>query len=408
MNLFQRLTNNLFLKLLSLALAMLLSMYVLRYINPTWNDEFRMDLRVENLSSELIITSPIPMVEGPQIKIKGPINSVRLLEGVNLTAFLDCADVSGPGNWGVQVQMPDFGDLQVVEQSIKEVEVTVEKKATRKLPIDINPVGTQSENFDVGDENLSQTEVEVTGPKSLVDMIDVALIEPLLKEQRDDIRNQVLPIKLYDKNYDLIEAPSLKLQPAQVSYSLRLISTESIEVLQVVPIYTGQLPEDFRLVRHVLEPSRIPVDADDVPEGVFAVRTTPIDLTGVRESFTVETHLIYPFEVPEISRLPDVCEVQVSVTPITEIGGAAMVKVELVGHVEDYDYSILPPEILLRSEELMVMDAAEIDEIRAELFVAGLGPGEYRLSPQLLLPLALERVTIDHDTLQLTIIQRGE
>ena len=408
MNLFQRLTNNLVLKVFSLLLAMLLMFYVLHSVNPTWNDEFQLGMKLENLDPELIVTDPVPMPAGPIIKVNGPINSVRRLKGVNLTAVLDCSTITIPGIYTMVVKPPDLGDVQITDQTFKLTQLKVEQKARATFQIGINQVGTIEADFEKDEEHISHDTVEVVGPKSLVDRIDVTLVEPLLKDQRDDIRNQVLPVHLYDKNYDLIEDEILQLQPAQVSYSLRLVSSEAIRVLRVVPMYSGQLPEEYSLVKHVIDPWTIPVDAELVPEGVFAVRTTPIDLTGASESFTAETKLIYPFEVPEDSLLPEDCEVQVNIIPIAEIGGATRVDVELFGSQESYDYIITPPEIVVRSEELLVLSADEIEQIRAAVFVEGLGPGEYRLSPQLFLPLTLERVTIDHDTLQLTIIQSGE
>lgn len=407
MSIFQRLTNNLVLKVFSLALAILLSFYVLEYVNPLWTDDLPLSLRIDNLAMSLIVVEPIPLQAGPQIKVKGPVRTVRRMEGVNLTAALDCSTITDQGVYNLPVKLPDLGDLQIIEQEYKFVQIKIEEKASVSLSIGVNRRGTVDENFEVGEEQISQPEVVITGPRSLIDRIDVAQIEPEVKHLRHDIRNQIMPVQLYDKNYELIAAPSLQIRPGQVSYSLKLISIGSIRVLKVIPDYTGQLPEDYMLDKLVPIPLTIPVDANLVPEGVFAVRTTPIDLTDAREKFTVETQLIYPFEVPEISRLPDLCQVTVHVISIAEIG-AARVAVDIIGASSDYDYVVTPPEIVVRSEELMLLDVAEVDQIQAVLYVADLGPGEYRLAPQLTLPLTIERVTIDHDTLELTIIQSGD
>jgi hypothetical protein len=51
---------------------------------------------------------------------------------------------------------------------------------------------------------------------------------------------------------------------------------------------------------------------------------------------------------------------------------------------------------------------ADSAAIEARVDVAGLGPGEYRLVPQVNLPATFERVTIIPSTVKVTIFQSGE
>lgn len=406
MNLFGRLTNNLWLKLLSLALALVLTTYVIQFVDPMFSKQVFLPLELRQLEETLVLVEPTPLPAGVQVKVSGKYSQVRSLPGRN-SAYLDCNGIVEPGTYVLPVQFPDLADVQIARQELTQIPLRFEALGVVTLPIEVDRRGEVDPNYDVGEEHLSQSHVEISGPRSLVDRVSVVQIEPNVEGTQDDIRGQMLPLQLYDANDFQLRNTLLTLRPGQVRYSLRLQPIASIRVLKVIPKYSGQPPAEYLLEELVPKPLAIPVSAELVDEDVFAVPTEEIDLSGARESFTVEAKLVYPFEVPADSRLPETCEVAVQLISIDEVGGSR-VALELVGGSDEYDYIITPPEIVLRSEALMLLKPEEGRAIQAVLHVTGLGPGEHRLAPQLTLPLSVERVKIDPATVQVTIIQSGD
>lgn len=406
--LLRRIGTNFTLKVLSLGLALLLSVFVVMYVDPPVTKNIDLPIREKGLDDNVIITEPSPLPQVTQIRVTGPLSKVNQLLKTGKVATIDFTGITEPGKYPLAVELPDL-DLQVISQELTRVDTVIEEKAMKTLPIQINRRGTVDENYTIVKEQLARDSVEITGPKPFIERIQTAQVEPDVEGIQEAASNQTLAVLLFDSNDFPVKWHTLNINPDQVRYSLQLEPVGSIKVLTVYPDYTGQLPQDFVLDELIPRPLRIAVDADLVPEGEFAVRTSPIDLGEARESFVAKNaKLIYPFEVPDGSRLPDTCEVMVSIVSLAELAGAARVAVELLGQNADYDYIVTPREVVVRSEELAQMAEEDIARFNARLDVSGLVPGEYRLVPQLTLPLTLERVRIDPDSLLVTIIQRGD
>jgi len=69
---------------------------------------------------------------------------------------------------------------------------------------------------------------------------------------------------------------------------------ESKEV-EVIPQWTGTLPDGKKLVSSRLTPERVVVfGAHSVLKAIISVKTEPIDLSGLEESDTIEAAVILP------------------------------------------------------------------------------------------------------------------
>ncbi|MBN2083018.1 hypothetical protein JW859_12540 [bacterium] len=406
MNLFARLTNNLWLKVLSIVLALVMSIYVIKVVDPIFTQNFTFPLELQNLNESLVVSDPHSLPEQIRIKVTGKYSKVRQLPG-RRNAIVNLEGLDEPGVYNVNINAPEVGDVQVTYQDISHVRVILDEKITVTKPIEIDRQGEVDEHYNIGEENLSHHSVEITGPRPVVERISVVQVEPDVSGVTQDIRRTMLPIKLYDKNDFQITNAALVVRPAQVRYAMELVPIASIKVLKVYPSYQGRLPEDLLLDKLIANPQTIPVDAELVEEGVFAVTTTPIDLTNVTESFTTTVDLIYPFTIPEGVRLPHDCRVSVQLLSFDEIGAKA-IDVELVNKREGFDYIVTPPEIAIRSETLTPLESDDVTDIVASLDVADLGAGEHRLIPQVHLPLGLRQVKIDPESVQVTIIPSGE
>lgn len=402
----QRLVNNFGLKLLSIVLAMLLSVYVVRYVNPEIPLTLYLPLKVKNLSPALLIVEPDPLPDVIQIRVRGPYLSVQQLPTISHSALVNCASLEEPGRATLRVEVPDFGAVQIVYQDRNFLDITTEKLASVEMQLVVDRQGEVNGNFDVGSEELSQSLITIAGPEPVVERINVAQVEPEVEGLQEDL-NLMLPVRLYDENHLPIEGPALRLTPPQVRYALRLVPIGSIKVLTVYPDFQGRPPEGFLHYGYTSKPLYIPVEAELVPGGEFVVRTSAIDLDGARQSFTTTVELRYPFELPQVSALPTSCEVNVQIIPLEE-AGAASIAVQLIGRDPGFEYIITPPDLVVKSEELVQLDEASLGRIKARLYVDGLEPGEHRLAPQLDLPLTLDRVRIDPATVTVTIIQRQD
>jgi YbbR domain-containing protein len=405
--LFQRLFNNFWLKVLALALASMLSAYVYLDGNYLVTDTLVAVLRPKDLQQSLVIVEPLPFPKQVNIRVRGPLRGIRKLKANELKAYIDCGEQLSPGdgNFQVVIQDTDFGEVSIVSQDLERLYVRFDEKKETVLTVDIFKIGKVDPNFDIVSELVDPVQVSVSGPRPLVEAIASARVEPRLEGLGRDMA-RTLPVQVLDKEGVNLASDALVIEPAVVEYSIKLIPVGTLKVLKISPTLTGNLPRDLLLDRLTAKPVYVPVDANLVPKDAAIIRTSPINLTGATSSFTAMVDLVYPFELPQDTRLPKTCEVQVELVDLADLA-AVRVEPELTGRNPKYDYIIAPPWLAVVSEELTTLDNGSKQQIHAAIAVDGLKPGEYRLTPQVTLPAGLSQFSLRPNALTVTIVQRG-
>jgi YbbR domain-containing protein len=402
------LTNNIGLKLASLALAAMLSGYVYVYINYPTTQTLYLPLRIRSVSSGLVIASQQPEVERVLVRVRGPFRSIKQMLSSNHQALLDCTEVVNPGVEVLRVQLPDFGDLVVTGQDPNFITLTFEKKESLKLDVRIDRRGLPQKGFMVESENTQESAVDISGPVSIIDRVKYAQVEPNVADAAQDMVSDET-VRLYDNAGSPVADPSITITPDTIRYSMHLSPASDSKPLTVVPDYTGLPPRQYILAGISAKPAYIAVPAELVPPGVFTVRTSAVDLSTARSNFTATVSLIYPFKTPKVSNLPVQCEVQVQIASLEEeSAGAARIKVQLRHANPKLEYVLSPPEVIVRADELTMTDSTELRKILAVLDVEALGPGEHMLSPQIVLPPQISHATIIPNIIKLTVIKGGK
>ncbi len=402
------LTNNLWVKLASLTLAIMLSSYVYLYLNYPTTQSLYLPLRIRNLNPDLVLVSQRPDVERVQIRVRGPYRSIKQLLASNHQATMDCSEIKLPGNETLRVHLPDFGDTIVTDQDPNFIAVKFDTKASTTLRLMIDHRGAIASGYVIAAEELSTTSIDITGPKSIIGLAELAQIEPDISGKAQDVVSEEV-VRVYDKESRLLDSAALRLNPDTVRYSLKLMPVGDTKPLSVVPDYAGLPPRQYVLAGMTASPAYIPVKADLIPAGVFTVRTEPIDLNNAHADFSVTVGLVYPFDLPADSNLPTTCDVHIKIASLAdETIGAVRTPVTLKGANPRWEYVLSPPEIIVRAEELSHLSAAESKLVNAALDVTGLKPGEHWLTAQIGLPSQIDHVTIIPNIIKLTIIQGGK
>jgi hypothetical protein len=400
------LTNNLGLKLFSLAVATALSLYVYLYINYPITQTLALPLRIQRLADDMVVSNSVP--EYVQLRLRGPYRSIQQISSGHLFAHVDCQPLASPQNVSLRVQLPDFGDVVVTGQDYEFIDLAVDRKQERTLPIQIARQGTVAAGMEVASEWLDDYSVQLSGPKKVVDEITRAEVRPDVSRLAQD-SGLHLTVLLLNAQGSEVASPAVHADPQAVDYRLSLVPAGSIKVLKVIPQFSGQPAPDCLLGEPVPQPLYIPVDAELLRAGQLYVRTEPIVIDHAKTSFTVDTKLIYPFDVPSGSSLPQTSSVFVEILPLEQQQQMLRsLDVRLVGQQRGYDYVVTPDQLTLRSEELPRLDQTELAQLKAVLDVSGLTPGEYLVAPQVTLPVHLDRVTIIPTALKVTVIQIGD
>jgi YbbR domain-containing protein len=346
--------------------------------------------------------------EGVHLRVKGKFSQIRQLPTASRT-FLNLGNITEPGEYMINLRLPEYlRDMQIVEQDLKQLRVELEARGSKELEIQIERRGEVDERFDIVREETSVENVVVSGPVSLVERITSAQIEPDVEGLDQNIDSRLFPLQIYDQDNEQVANELLRLKPAHVRYSLQLAPLDAFKVLKVYPDYAGELPEGYILVEISANPPTIAVPAELVKETDFAIRTSPINLSGARDNMQVKAELQYPFERPTEGLLPEFCTVTVEIMPITNLPDALSIPVDIVGRDETLDYLLPRQEIAVRLPDIDELSQSNITGIRAVINVSGLGPGEYRIVPQVSVPQQVEHVTIEPNIVVLNIFQQTE
>lgn len=170
-------TNNLGLKLISLALAVGLWLAVAR--DPV--DEIPIDVPIEfhNVPADLEISSEnIPRT---QIRLRGPERLVHRLQASDVHVEIDLQRVR-PGErtfdlTAQQVTKPH--DLSVVQIVPAQFRLTFDTRLTKTVEVHPRVIGTFATGRQIGKIEVNPSSIQITGPQKRVEAVETAITDPI-------------------------------------------------------------------------------------------------------------------------------------------------------------------------------------------------------------------------------------
>lgn len=171
--------------LFSIVIAFVMWLYVITVVSPeSTNDVYNVPviLEGENILTErglMLISGETPTVK---LTLAGYRSDLVNINAGNVTAIADLTKINEPGTHALTYTVTPPGDSAPVTVQNREpstITVTVAERLSDKVPVQINYTGTLPEGFIMDKENvlLDYTEVFVTGPREVVELIDHAAIE---------------------------------------------------------------------------------------------------------------------------------------------------------------------------------------------------------------------------------------
>jgi YbbR domain-containing protein len=237
----------------------------------------------------------------------------------NFDVFVDLEDL-GEGEHEVEVEHANIPkDLSAYIEP-KTVDVTIEEKATKEFPVNVDFINTEkmAAGFELGESSVNPSTVTVTSSKSVIDQIGVVKVFVDVTDVKEAINKREVPVNVYDTQGNELK---VKIEPENVLVSAD-VDNPSKKVSVKVPT-KGELPKGYKL-------SSISADVDEVEvygrnsvlEGLNEISTEEIDLSDIKESGGTKAKL----DLPEGVTVPDGEEVDVTYK---------IEKIETSGQTED-------------------------------------------------------------------------
>lgn len=226
--------------LLSFAIAFGLWMYVITYVSPGSEDTFynipvvlegEAVLKERNLMIMDVSNTSVSMT------LSGNRSDLNKVNNQNIILKADLTKINEPGVRIPLSYTPSFpgdvpSDAFVVEnKSPDQIYVTVEERRTKEVPVEVKWIGSAPEGFMSDRENrlLDYAYISVDGPASVADLIEKAVIEVDLTEQRESI-DQNYRYTLCDAEGNPVDAELITTNVAEVNLKVKIQRVKELKL----------------------------------------------------------------------------------------------------------------------------------------------------------------------------------
>ena len=171
---------------LSLAVALCLYAYVITFVSAEREETFY-DVPVSYQGEALLLDRRLMVTSGTKptvtLTLYGKRSELRKLNPENITILVDLSKIGEPGTHSLLPNIIYPGDVpdnafSVMSQYPTMVKVTVEKRITKEVPVEIRYTGGVPESYILDQESmlLDRQSITVTGPASSMDPISKAVV----------------------------------------------------------------------------------------------------------------------------------------------------------------------------------------------------------------------------------------
>lgn len=294
--------NKIFTGLLSLAIALGLWLYVVTVVSPNSDKHFYnipVVMQGESLLQDrgLMITS----TEDPTVSLhlEGNRTDLDKLNSANITINVDVSRIYEAGTHSLSFTPTFPGDvpnnaISILKKNPGTITVTVESRISKSVPVDVQYAGTLSEGFMADKENkqLDIENVNIIGPKSVVDRIAMARINVDLEGKSESISESFRYV-LCDEKGEPVDAVLITTDVESVNLTMKIHRVKEIALSLNVIEGGGVIWGDDTVV---IEPTTIRVSGSDtLLEGLQNVELGTVNLGEIAESTT----LMFPIKLPE-------------------------------------------------------------------------------------------------------------
>ena len=188
--------------------------------------------------------------------------------------------------------------------------VTVEARRNKEVPVEIQWVGSTPDGFMSDRENrvLDYSSVTVVGPASVADLIEKAVIEVDLNEQRESI-SQDYRYTLCDAEGNPVDAELITTNVESVHLDVKIQQVKEVK-LAVDVIYGGGATEENTTVTLETESIRLSGGSAVLEELGDIINLGKIDLSTIEKS----QELSIPITLPEgVTNLSNITEAKVDI-----------------------------------------------------------------------------------------------
>lgn len=297
----------------------------------------------------------------------------------------------------------DLDGVQILSWEPREARVEIDSIDVRSVPVEVD-MGEVPDGLRTGDPVLSDQEVQIRGPGSIVGQVDRAVAFVAIPASGIDF-NEPVVVQPVDVRGQPVGIGQVDVDPETVSVQIDVEPVETTATVLVRLSLDGTPAAGFALDALAVDPPFVTLRGlPEVLEAITEVETEALSIEGASESQTFEAAL----ELPDGVRLAGGGDpvVTVTATIVPSVSSRTFIvgvvcegagdNACLVG-LEQVSVTLSGP-----GEALSTLTAAALTPV---VDASGLAPGTYDLTPSLpALPDGVELESINRATIPVTIV----
>lgn len=296
------LTNNIGLKILAILAAIALWMVVINIDDPNVRRSQTISVTLENTNyltslnkySDILNTNNTVTF---YYTAKRSVYSNLSNSDFKATANMEKIEFDEEsGKYRVPVEVTSNRAVTIESKQLY-LELALEDLNKKQFPIKANTTGTVADGCALGEIEINSANViKISGPASVVNMIDTVMATINVEGMTTDITDNVVPV-LYDADGNVIETTKLTLSVESVNISAQILNTKDV-ALEFLTM--GEMAENYRIVEITSNPKTVRVKGDAAVLNTLDKITIPeevLDLTDAQA--TVEKNVDISSYLPE-------------------------------------------------------------------------------------------------------------
>lgn len=370
--------------ILAFALAVAVWISAVTAADPNEERVYARQVNIETIGQDptLIITESNLTPVSLTLSAPRSVHERILAEQVSVRAMIDLSGLPA-GSHAVPVQIQvGIRPVGIVAYTPRTITLRLEKLARVSLPVRLIKQGEVAVGFEAGTPTLSESEITVTGPESMVNR--VAEVRATLNlSQMNESFTRSLPLQPVDSSGQTVTGVTLIPERISVTEIITQRGGYRNVVVKVTP--TGKIANGYRLTNITVSPPAVTVFSTDpklVNDLPGFVETDPLILTAVKDDFDIRLPLSLP---PGISVVGEqTVLVQVSVATIEGSVTLSNIKVEVTGLREGLAGRTSPETVdVILSGPLPILETLKPENLRVYVDMTDQRLGTYQRAPKI-------------------------
>lgn len=286
--------KDLYLKVLSLLVAVVLWVYVSNEMNPTKEQEFKdMGVDIRGSASNLAV-SELP--GSVSVRVQGSQDVIADLSPRSIEVFVDLSNAKvGKNSVPVQVRVPP--EIKVVDLKPQQVALKIEPLSEKQVPVKVRAGDGVAKGYKTAAIQTKPDEVIVRGPKSLVDKVNMATVDINIRNKQKTF-SETIPVRVVDDVGAFVEERVVKTVPPVVDVLVSIVPDLPSKQVKVLPVINGEPKQGYAITMTVVDPPELVITgAWDIIGKMTEISTKPINIKQAEKDVYVDVSPELPYGV---------------------------------------------------------------------------------------------------------------